>query len=142
MTPSTHRPVLLAEAIEALRIRPDGAYVDATFGRGGHSVAILARLSPQGRLIALDRDPEAVAVAQSIRDPRFAIRHARFSQLAAVLRESGLGAVDGVLFDLGVSAPQLETRGAGIQLPGRRPARHAHGPDAGRDRSRMARAGD
>ena len=109
MTPSAHKPVLLAEAVEALRIRPDGVYVDATFGRGGHSAAILARLSPRGRLIALDRDPESVAAAQSIRDARFAIRHARFSQLADVLRESGVVAVDGVLFDLGVSSPQLET---------------------------------
>jgi 16S rRNA (cytosine1402-N4)-methyltransferase len=116
LTRSAHQPVLLAEAIEALRIRPDGLYVDVTFGRGGHSVAILARLSAQGRLIALDRDPEAVAAAQSIRDVRFAIRHARFSQLAEVLRESGLGAVDGVLFDLGVSAPQLETAARGFSF--------------------------
>ncbi len=116
MTPSTHRPVLLAEAIEALRIRPDGAYVDATFGRGGHSAAILAHLSPRGRLIALDRDPEAVAAAQSIRDARLAIRHARFSQLAEMLRESGLVTVDGVLFDLGVSSPQLETPDRGFSF--------------------------
>ena len=116
MTQSAHQPVLLAEALEALRIRPDGVYVDATFGRGGHSAAILARLSPRGRLVALDRDPEAVAAAQSIRDPRFAIRHARFSALAQVLRESGLRQVDGVLFDLGVSSPQLETPARGFSF--------------------------
>jgi len=116
LTPSAHRPVLLAEAIEALGIRPDGVYVDATFGRGGHSASILARLSPQGRLIALDRDPEAVAAAQSIGDARFAIRHARFSQLAEVLRASGLVAVDGVLFDLGVSSPQLEAPDRGFSF--------------------------
>jgi 16S rRNA (cytosine1402-N4)-methyltransferase len=116
LTQSAHRAVLLAEAIEALRIRPDGAYLDATFGRGGHSTAILARLGSRGRLLALDRDPEAVAAAESIRDPRFAIRHARFSQLAEVLRESGLGQLDGVLFDLGVSSPQLETAGRGFSF--------------------------
>ena len=113
---SEHRAVLLAEAVEALRIRPDGAYVDATFGRGGHSTAILARLSQRGRLIALDRDPEAVRAAQSIRDPRFAIRHARFSELAQVLGESSPGPLDGVLFDLGVSSPQLETPERGFSF--------------------------
>jgi 16S rRNA (cytosine1402-N4)-methyltransferase len=116
LTPNAHQPVLLAEAIAALRIRPDGTYLDATFGRGGHSTAILARLGPQGRLIALDRDPEAVAAAASIRDPRFAIRHARFSALGQVLRESGLGRVDGVLFDLGVSSPQLEHGARGFSF--------------------------
>jgi 16S rRNA (cytosine1402-N4)-methyltransferase len=116
LTQSAHQPVLLAEAIEALRIRPDGAYADATIGRGGHSAAILARLSPRGRLVALDRDPEAVAAAQSIRDPRFAIRHARFSALAQMLREAGLRQVDGVLFDLGVSSPQLETPARGFSF--------------------------
>ena len=141
MTQSAHQPVLLAEALEALRIRPDGVYVDATFGRGGHSAAILARLSPRGRLVALDRDPEAVAAAQSIRDPRFAFRHARFSELAQVLRESGLRQVDGVLLDLGVSSPQIERRRA-ASASGRRAARHAHGSDARRDRRRIARARD
>jgi 16S rRNA (cytosine1402-N4)-methyltransferase len=111
-----HRAVLLAEAVEALRIRPDGVYADATFGRGGHSTAILARLSQRGRLIALDRDPEAVRAAQSIRDPRFSIRHARFSELAQVLRESSTGPLDGVLFDLGVSSPQLQTPERGFSF--------------------------
>jgi 16S rRNA (cytosine1402-N4)-methyltransferase len=113
---SEHRAVLLAEAVEALRIRPDGAYADATFGRGGHATAILARLGPRGRLIALDRDPEAVRAAQSIHDPRFSIRHARFSALAQVLRESSPGPLDGVLFDLGVSSPQLETPERGFSF--------------------------
>jgi 16S rRNA (cytosine1402-N4)-methyltransferase len=111
-----HRAVLLAEAVEALRIRPDGVYADATFGRGGHSTAILARLSQRGRLIALDRDPEAVRAAQSIRDPRFSIRNARFSELAQVLRESSTGPLDGVLFDLGVSSPQLQTPERGFSF--------------------------
>ena len=111
-----HRAVLLAEAVDALRISPDGAYADATFGRGGHATAILARLGDRGRLIALDRDPEAVRAAQSIRDPRFSIRHARFSALAQVLLESSAGSLDGVLFDLGVSSPQLETAGRGFSF--------------------------
>jgi 16S rRNA (cytosine1402-N4)-methyltransferase len=117
LTQSAHTPVLLAAAVEALRIRPDGTYADTTFGRGGHATAILAQLGPRGRLIALDRDPEAVRAAQSIRDPRFSIRHARFSELAQVLQESSPGPLDGVLFDLGVSSPQLETpeRGFGFR---------------------------
>jgi 16S rRNA (cytosine1402-N4)-methyltransferase len=116
LTQSAHTPVLLAAAVEALRIRPDGAYADTTFGRGGHATAILAQLGPRGRLIALDRDPEAVRAAQSIRDPRFAIRHARFSELAQVLQEFSPGPLDGVLFDLGVSSPQLETPERGFSF--------------------------
>ena len=104
-----HRAVLLEEAVAALAIRADGVYVDATFGRGGHSRAILAALGPAGRLIALDRDPEAVAAARAIDDPRFSISHAPFSELARVLdaQLSGTGAasVHGVLADLGVSSP-------------------------------------
>ena len=76
-----HRAVLLEEAVAALALRPEGIYVDATFGRGGHSRAILGRLGPQGRLIALDRDPQAVASARDIRDPRFSVAHAAFSEL-------------------------------------------------------------
>jgi 16S rRNA (cytosine1402-N4)-methyltransferase len=116
LTQSAHTPVLLAAAVEALRIRPDGTYADTTFGRGGHATAILAQLGPRGRLIALDRDPEAVRAAQSIRDPRFAIRHARFSELAQVLQEFSPGPLDGVLFDLGVSSPQLETPERGFSF--------------------------
>src|SRR5213079_2780440 len=100
-----HEPVLLTEAIEALAIRPDGTYVDGTFGRGGHSRAILERLGPQGRLIALDRDPEAERSAQSIRDPRFSFARLPFSALPDVLGERK---VQGMLFDLGVSSPQLD----------------------------------
>ena len=104
-----HRAVLLEEAIAALAIpegeRRDGVYVDATFGRGGHSRAILARLGPAGRLIALDRDPQAVEAARAIADPRFHIAHAPFSELAQVLDSLGVAAVQGVLADLGVSSP-------------------------------------
>jgi 16S rRNA (cytosine1402-N4)-methyltransferase len=117
---NAHRPVLLEEAIEALRITPEGVYLDATFGRGGHARAILARLGPRGRLIALDRDPEAVAAAATIDDPRFTVRHAWFSQLGAALRELGVGRLQGVLFDLGASSPQLEAaaRGFSFRLEG------------------------
>jgi 16S rRNA (cytosine1402-N4)-methyltransferase len=111
-----HVSVLLQGAVEALRIRPDGIYVDATFGRGGHSREILARLGPQGRLIALDRDPQAVAAAAEIDDGRLRIVHAAFSTLAEVLRNLDVTAVDGVLFDLGVSSPQLDEAERGFSF--------------------------
>jgi 16S rRNA (cytosine1402-N4)-methyltransferase len=111
-----HRTVLLEEAVEALAVKPDGVYVDATFGRGGHSRSILARLGPAGRLLALDRDPAAVEVARGIADPRFAVRHARFGALAASAREAGVKVADGVLLDLGVSSPQLDEAGRGFSF--------------------------
>ena len=115
-----HRAVLLEEAIAALAIpegeRRDGVYVDATFGRGGHSRAILARLGPAGRLIALDRDPQAVEAARAIADPRFHIAHAPFSELAQVLDSLGVAAVQGVLADLGVSSPQLDDPARGFSF--------------------------
>ena len=115
---AAHRPVLLDEAVDALALRPDGIYVDATFGRGGHSRAILARLGPAGRLIALDRDPAAVAAARELRDPRFAIEHAPFSELGRVLdaRLPGATQVHGVLADLGVSSPQLDDASRGFSF--------------------------
>ena len=106
-----HHTVLLKEAVEALAIegeRTNGIYVDATFGRGGHSRLILERLGPHGRLIALDCDDEAVAAAGQIADARFAVARAKFSDLAAVLEGLGIAAVDGALLDLGVSSPQLD----------------------------------
>ena len=110
-----HRTVLLEEAVDALAIsdtregeRTNGIFVDATFGRGGHSRLILERLGPRGRLVALDRDDEAVAAAGQISDARFTIARAKFSDLAGVLEGMGVAAVDGVLFDLGVSSPQLD----------------------------------
>lgn len=105
---AAHVPVLLEETLEALNIRPEGSYVDATFGRGGHSRAILARLGPQGRLLAMDRDPLAVAEGKRIQDARFSIMHAHFSQLKATLAVAGLSEVDGVLLDIGVSSPQID----------------------------------
>ena len=111
-----HRAVLLDEALEALAIRSDGRYVDCTFGRGGHSGAILARLGPGGRLLAIDRDPQAVAAGRAWRDPRFAIEHARFSGLDAALDAHGFERVDGVLLDLGVSSPQLDDPARGFSF--------------------------
>jgi 16S rRNA (cytosine1402-N4)-methyltransferase len=99
-----HTPVLTSEALAALALRADGTYVDGTFGRGGHSRAMLAQLGPQGRLIALDRDPQAAEAAREIRDARFAFFRLRFSQLSQVVGEG----VHGMLFDLGVSSPQLD----------------------------------
>ena len=98
-----HRAVLLEEAVAALAVRPAGIYVDATFGRGGHSRAILAQLGPSGRLIALDRDPAAVAAARAIADTRFSITHAPFSELSRVLDAQRARLVHGVLADLGAS---------------------------------------
>ena len=121
MAPRTeHRPVLLAEALAALAPKPQGVYLDGTFGRGGHSRALLERLGSTGRVIAIDRDPQAVAAAAQITDPRFTVRHARFSALPEVLDALGVARVDGMLFDLGVSSPQLETpeRGFSFRLDG------------------------
>jgi len=113
---ASHITVLLHEAVEALAIRPDGIYVDGTFGRGGHSRAILARLGPSGRLIAFDRDPVAVAAGQAVQDPRFELVHAPFSDFAAALAERGVEQVDGVLLDLGVSSPQLDEAERGMSF--------------------------
>ena len=111
-----HVSVLLAEAVAALALRQDGTYVDGTFGRGGHSREILARLGERGRLIALDRDPAAMAAGQAIADPRLTLVHAAFGRLGEVLDGLGIGAVDGVLLDLGVSSPQLDTPERGMSF--------------------------
>ena len=103
-----HRPVLLDEAIAGLAPRAGGTYVDGTFGRGGHARALLAQLGPHGRLIAIDRDPQAVAAAMAIGDPRLTAVHARIGALGAVLDAAGVRNADGMLFDLGVSSPQLD----------------------------------
>ena len=117
---SSHRAVLLEEALAALALKPDGAYVDATFGRGGHSRAILGRLGPSGRLIALDRDPQAIEAAREIEDKRFCAVHASFSELTPTLARLGIAKLQGVLADLGVSSPQLEdgSRGFSFRQPG------------------------
>ncbi|MBW7901678.1 MAG: 16S rRNA (cytosine(1402)-N(4))-methyltransferase RsmH [Rhodocyclaceae bacterium] len=106
--PAQHLTVLLREAVEALAIKPAGVYVDATFGRGGHSRAILERLGPDGRLLAIDRDPRAIEAAAAIGDARLKVAHRPFGELAEAAREAGFGGVDGVLMDIGVSSPQLD----------------------------------
>jgi 16S rRNA (cytosine1402-N4)-methyltransferase len=111
-TPWQHTTVLLSEAVDALDIKPDGTYVDATFGRGGHSRLILSKLSPQGRLIAFDKDLDAIAAAQQIQDPRFSIRHQGFTHLG----ELEAGSIDGVLMDLGVSSPQIDNPARGFSF--------------------------
>jgi len=107
---------LLREALDALSVRPDGIYVDGTFGRGGHSRAILERLGPTGRLIAIDRDPAAVAAGGAIRDPRFTLAYGAFSGFRRILGEQGVDKVDGVLLDLGVSSPQLDEADRGFSF--------------------------
>jgi 16S rRNA (cytosine1402-N4)-methyltransferase len=109
-----HTTVLLNEAVEALLTRPDATYVDATFGRGGHSRLLLQRLGPQGRLLAYDKDPEAVQEAARITDPRFAIRHQGFRAIG----ELGTSSVAGVLMDLGVSSPQIDNPARGFSFRG------------------------
>jgi 16S rRNA (cytosine1402-N4)-methyltransferase len=114
-----HQPVLLNEALAALDIRPSGIYIDATFGRGGHSRAILQQLDEAGRLIAFDQDPEAVAFARQVfaDEPRFSIEHCNFNQVASVVEKFALtGKIDGVLMDLGVSSPQLDDAQRGFSF--------------------------
>ena len=113
---SLHQTVLLNEAVEALAIKPAGIYVDGTFGRGGHSRAILERLGPEGRLLALDRDPQAVEAARAINDPRLTMLHHRFGELDTALQEAGVDGVDGVLLDVGVSSPQIDEGGRGFSF--------------------------
>jgi 16S rRNA (cytosine1402-N4)-methyltransferase len=103
-----HRTVLLKEAVDALITRTDGIYMDGTFGRGGHSRAVLERLGEEGRLIAFDKDPLAIATAQQIQDSRFSIVHDSFASMRNAADERGVGKVSGVLLDLGVSSPQVD----------------------------------
>jgi 16S rRNA (cytosine1402-N4)-methyltransferase len=114
-----HRSVLLEEGVQALAVDPNGIYIDGTFGRGGHARAILARLGPAGRLVAIDRDPRALAAAQALAaaDPRLTAVQACFGDLAAAARGAGVGEhVQGILLDLGVSSPQLDTPERGFSF--------------------------
>lgn len=115
-----HQTVLYAEALEQLAIKPDGTYLDCTFGRGGHSRGILDGLDESGRLLALDRDADAIACpeAEKLRqDPRFELHHASFAELAAVVGRKGYaGKIDGILMDLGVSSPQLDIAERGFSF--------------------------
>jgi 16S rRNA (cytosine1402-N4)-methyltransferase len=111
-----HDTVLFDEAVEGLNVRPSGIYVDCTFGRGGHSRLILTRLGADGRLIALDRDPEAIATGATLEDPRLTLMHAAFGRLAEHLARLGIARVHGILLDLGVSSPQLEEARRGFSF--------------------------
>ena len=112
--PWEHQTVLLNEAVEALAVQPHGCYIDATFGRGGHARRIVSALSPQGRLLAFDKDPQAVAVGAQLaaQDARFSMRHEGFAQLAQLPAASA----DGLLMDLGVSSPQIDDASRGFSF--------------------------
>ncbi|MDZ4316434.1 MAG: 16S rRNA (cytosine(1402)-N(4))-methyltransferase RsmH [Azonexus sp.] len=105
---STHVTVLLNEAVESLAIKADGVYMDATFGRGGHSRRILGKLNENGRLVAVDRDLYAIAAGAEIKDSRFQLVHRAFGEIAEAADEAGVRDVDGILFDIGVSSPQID----------------------------------
>ena len=113
-----HITVLLNEAVDALNIRPSGIYVDGTFGRGGHSRLILSRLNEQGRLIVFDKDPAAIAVAQELaqQDQRVSVLHQGFSHFDAACTELGISQIDGALFDLGISSPQIDDASRGFSF--------------------------
>jgi 16S rRNA (cytosine1402-N4)-methyltransferase len=111
-----HRTVLLDEAVNALDIKAEGTYVDATFGRGGHSRAILARLGSSGKLVAIDRDPEALACAAEISDSRLTALQMEFGRIGELVARTNLTGVDGVLLDLGVSSPQLDSAARGFSF--------------------------
>ncbi len=115
----THQTVLLDEAVHALALsdeRAAGIYIDGTFGRGGHSRKILQNLNPSGRLLAFDKDLQAIANAQQIADPRFAIVHDSFAAIAQELAARGIAQVDGILMDLGISSPQVDDAGRGFSF--------------------------
>lgn len=118
--PFTHTTVLLHETVDAVLARPDGLYVDGTFGRGGHSRLLLQKLGPGGRLVAIDRDPEAIAAATTgetrVTDPRFSICHAPFAAMQEELSRLGVHQVDGVMLDLGVSSPQIDNPARGFSF--------------------------
>lgn len=129
-----HLPVLLDETLAALSVKADGKYLDATFGRGGHSRAILAQLSENGRLLGLDQDPEAVAIGRQLaaEDPRFAIEHCAFSQLARTVHERlWQNNIDGILMDIGVSSPQLDDAERGFSFLNDGPLDMRMNPNAG-----------
>ncbi|NCV70401.1 MAG: 16S rRNA (cytosine(1402)-N(4))-methyltransferase, partial [Betaproteobacteria bacterium] len=134
-----HHPVLLEAAIDALRIQSQGTYLDATFGRGGHAQAIFSRLEQGGRLIAIDRDPQAIAFGADLpqawtlpeRGARFDLLHARFGALSLALDRIGVGLLDGALFDLGLSSPQLDQAERGFSFRNSGPLDMRMDPQAG-----------
>ncbi|MDH4071993.1 MAG: 16S rRNA (cytosine(1402)-N(4))-methyltransferase RsmH [Gammaproteobacteria bacterium] len=133
---SHHAPVLLCPAIEGLNLKADGCYVDGTFGRGGHSGAILKKLGADGRLLAIDRDPQAIAEAPAAlkNDPRLELLNGRFSELKDhAIERNILGQVDGLLLDLGVSSPQLDEAGRGFSFRAPGPVDMRMDPTSGRN---------
>lgn len=143
---NSHRPVMLDEAVAGLAVRDDGIYVDGTFGRGGHSAAILERLGPQGHLHAFDQDPQAVAHAREhfANEPRLTIHHRNFADLAQTATDAGIaGRIDGVLLDLGVSSPQLDEAARGFSFSKDGPLDMRMNPQAGESAAQwLARAGE
>lgn len=138
-------PVLLDEALAALAVKPDGIYVDATFGRGGHSAAVLARLGSGGRLLALDRDPAAIEAGRERfnDDARMTLVHAPFATLEQVLRDHELlGLVDGILLDVGVSSPQIDTPERGFSFAADGPLDMRMDPTAGPSASQWLATAD
>jgi len=129
-----HIPVMLEPVLQGLNIRPDGIYIDATFGRGGHARAILAFLNQTGRLLVLDRDPEAIREAKALAasDKRVIVRQGSFGNLYALCEaENFIGKVDGILFDLGVSSPQLDSANRGFSFKNDGPLDMRMDPSAG-----------
>ncbi|MEO1202236.1 MAG: 16S rRNA (cytosine(1402)-N(4))-methyltransferase RsmH [Pseudomonadota bacterium] len=134
MTDAAHLPVMLGPVLEGLRIKSDGCYVDATFGRGGHSSAILKALGPEGRLIAIDRDPDAIDAAPGALegDERFELVRGEYAGLGDIVRARGLeGRVDGILLDIGVSSPQLDDSSRGFSFMRDGPLDMRMDPDRG-----------
>ena len=134
MTIERHRPVLLEESLDALAIKPGGLYLDGTFGRGGHSRAILRCLGPDGRLFGIDRDPDAVSAGRELeqQDGRFSMTYAAFSEMEKVAEHHGMaGRLDGVLLDLGVSSPQLDDAARGFSFLGDGPLDMRMDPQSG-----------
>ena len=111
-----HKPVFLVEAVDGLNIFSGGTYVDATFGRGGHSVEILSRLGLDGKLIAIDKDPEAIECAKALKDKRLFLHHGSFSELSNILKSLKIEKVNGVLLDLGISSPQIDSADRGFSF--------------------------
>jgi 16S rRNA (cytosine1402-N4)-methyltransferase len=145
MSSNAHVPVLLGPVLEGLKIKPDGCYVDGTFGRGGHSREILKQLGSEGGLIAIDRDPQAIASAPSFLtdDPRFELVRGEIAQLERIISERGLvGKVDGLLFDLGVSSPQLDEAQRGFSFMRDGPLDMRMDPDSGPSASEWLAAVD
>ncbi len=130
---NTHQPILVEAVVDALCTDPDGDYVDATFGRGGHTRALLQRLSPEGRILAIDRDPAAIEVATALahEDARVLVRHGRMSDMVRFASEAHLNDIVGILMDLGVSSPQLDDPQRGMSFRGDAPIDMRMDPTSG-----------